>query len=91
MERLFCWFSKKDTILCGDFNIDLFKCDSHSGTKQFIDVMFSLGLYPLIIRPSRIYATSTTLIDNIFTSVFEYNIDSELFINYISEDLTIFV
>ena len=44
IERLFV--RNKDTFfLCGDFNIDLFKCDSHSDTKQFIDLVCSLDLY----------------------------------------------
>ena len=76
-------------FLSGDFNIDLFKRDSRSGTKQFIDVMYSLGLYPLIIRQSRISATSATLIDNIFTSELDYNIDNGLLINDISDHLPI--
>ena len=65
IERLFNRVRNKDTLfLCGYLNTDLLKCDSNSGTKQFIDLMYSLGLYPLIKRPSRITTTSATLIDN---------------------------
>ena len=40
----------------------------HVQTAQFVDMMSSNGLPPLITRPSRVTATSTTLIDNIFTN-----------------------
>ena len=40
----------------------------HKGTNDFIDQLFSLGLYPLIDRPSRITTSSATLIDTIFTN-----------------------
>ena len=92
IERLFNRVRNKDTLfLCGDFNIDLLKCDSHGGMKQFIDLMYSLGLYPLIKRPSRITTTSATLIDNMFTSELECKIDSGLLVNDISDHLSIFV
>ena len=49
----------------------MLKCDSHGGMKQFIDFMYSPGLYPLIKRTSRITITSATLIHNMFTSELE--------------------
>ena len=46
--------------------IDLLKNGEHVGTTKFIDAMYSIGLYPLIDKPSRITQYSATLIDNIF-------------------------
>ena len=89
IEHLFNHVRNKDTLfLCGDFNIDLLKCDSHSGTKQFIDLMYGLGFYPLIKRPGKI--TTTSVIDNIFTSEPECKIDSGLLVNDISDHLPTF-
>ena len=56
-------------FLCGYFNIDILKHDSHSGTKHFVDTMYSLNLYPLINTPTRVTRESATLIDNIFTNL----------------------
>ena len=61
--------------MCPGSNIICFNCQS--GTKQFIDLMYNIGLYPLIKRPSRITTTSATLIDNILTSEIECKIDSD--------------
>ena len=54
--------------ICGDFNIDLLHCEEQTESKHFLDQMFSSGLYPLITRPTRITATTATIIDNIFCS-----------------------
>ena len=59
-------------------------------TKHFLDTMYSLGLYPLIDRPSRITSHSSSLIDNIFTNAKYYNSVSGLLINDITDHLPIF-
>ena len=53
----------KTILVCGDLNIDLLKHESHNSTRNFIDMMYSLGLHPLIYKPTRITDTSATLID----------------------------
>ena len=64
-DRLFNQVAIKKTIfICGDFNIDLFKHDSHSATKYFLHLMFSLGIYPVINKPTRISNVLATLIDH---------------------------
>ena len=44
---------------------------SHVHTAQFVDMMSSSRFLPLITRPTRVTATSATLIDNIFTNYLE--------------------
>ena len=80
--------SIKTIFVYGDFNIDLLKHEIHNNTKQFLDTMYSLGLYPLIDKPTRITDNSTTLIDNIFTNELCFNLTSG--INDISDHLPIF-
>ena len=79
----------KTAYMCGDFNVDLLQYDKHNATNNFIDQLYSLGLHPLITRPTRITSRSNTLIDNIFTTSLS-NIQSGLIINYISDHLPIF-
>ena len=57
--------SAKTICVCGEFNIDLLKPDNRSNTNHFLDIMYSLGLYLLIDKPTRITNISATLIDNI--------------------------
>ena len=72
--------------MCGDFNIDLLKHETHNNTKQCLDTMHSLGLY----TPTRITDSSTTLIDNIFTNELHFNLTSGIMFNDISDHLPIF-
>ena len=59
---------KKICYLSGDFNIDLFKSDTHSRTADFLNLMHSHAFVPLITRPTRVTNISATLIDNIYTN-----------------------
>ena len=76
--------------ICGDFNIDLMKQDTHSHTTQYLDTMFSMGLYPLITKPSRITTHSATLIDNIFSNELKHDHISGLLLNDITDHLPVF-
>ena len=82
--------SAKTIFLCGDFNIDLLKHENRSNTKHFLDIMYILGLYPLIDKPTRITDISTTQIINIFTNELLHHLTSGILINCISDHLHIF-
>ena len=71
-------------------NVDLLEYGSDTNTTHHVDTMFSLGLHPLIDKPTRITAYSATLIDNISTNEIDNTISSGLLINDISDDLLIF-
>ena len=73
--------------MCGDFNIDLLKHETNNNTKHFLDTMHSLGLYPLIDKPTRIRDGLTTLIDNIFTNELRFNLTSDIMFNDSSDHL----
>ena len=52
--------------------------------------MYSLGMYPLISKPTRIPSTSATLIDNIFTNEIKYDVNSGVLISDFSDHLPVF-
>ena len=79
----------KTVFLCGDMNVDLLKYGSDTNT-HYVDTMFSLGLYPLIDKPTRITTYSATLIDNMFNNELYSTISNGLLINDISDHLPIF-
>ena len=82
---------RKTVFLCGDFNIDILKHKVNKGTKSFLDTMYSIGLYPLIDRPTRISNHSFTLIDNVFTNVTNHKVTSGILVSDITDHLPIFV
>ena len=53
--------------ICGDFNLDILKCDANSRVKSFLHHLFSCSYFPKILSPTRITENSQTLIDNFFT------------------------
>ena len=78
---------------CGDFNINLLKYNKNQPTKEFVDMMYSFGLYPLISKPTRITSEGATLIDNIFTNDIDCTNTrcNGLLITDISDHLPVFV
>ncbi|XP_042076683.1 uncharacterized protein LOC106633234 [Haplochromis burtoni] len=90
MEDLFTNINQKRMFICGDFNIDLLNPNHNKSTEEFIDSMYSIGLFPLITRPTRITSHCATLLDNIFTNIIEGKIKSGLLINDISDHLPVF-
>ena len=90
LEEILTPIKNKSLYLCGDFNIDLLKYETHDQTRHFTDMLFSLGLFPLINRPTRITNTSETLIDNIFTNFISSVNYSGILISDISDHLPVF-
>ena len=82
---------RKTVFLCGDFNIDILKHKVNQGTKSFLDTKYSIGLYPLVDRPTRISNHSFSLIDNIFTNVTNHKVASGILVSDITDHLPIFV
>ena len=80
----------KYIYLMGDFNLNLMNHESHQQTSEFLDIMYSNMLFPLITRPTRITSYTATLIDNIFTNHVENYLFSGLLFTDISDHLPIF-
>ena len=58
----------KYIYLMGDFNINLLNHESHGQTAEFLEIMYTSFLFPLITKPTRVTSTTATIIDNIFTN-----------------------
>ena len=58
----------KSCYILGDMNTDILIQVTHIKTGQFVDIMFSNSFLPVITRPTRVTATSATLIDHIFNN-----------------------
>ena len=69
----------------GDYNIDLLKYKGNHHVNEFIDLMMSASMFPVITKPTRISQYSTSLIDNIFTNNIAYTHRSYILINQISD------
>ena len=64
------------TYLIGGFNIDLLKYENCKYSQTLLQCMQSFSMLPTIDKPTRVYGSSATLIDNIFTNNLTNNISS---------------
>ena len=61
----------KNCYLLGDFNINLLSVNDSYIAGEFLDIIYSSFFKPLISKHTRITTNTATLIDNIFTNVFD--------------------
>ena len=54
-----------------DFNVKLLNYNKHNQTNEFLDYIASNSSIPLILQPTTITSHSNTVIDNIFSSIFD--------------------
>ena len=66
---------KKDVILIGDFNMNLFDFDKNKGVQSFSNLMFRFGMIPTINKPKRVTRHTATAIDHVFTNTLMDNIE----------------
>ena len=77
----------KKHIICGDFNIDIKKCETNDETNLFLDSIYSFSQYLLINVPIRITDTSATIIGIFFTNVINGESKSRVLI----DDITVYL
>lgn len=75
-------------IVCGDFNLDCYK---NQDFKVLSEVMSCFNLIPLVKWPTRVTATTCTLIDNIFTNYYNSESLCCVFDNYISDHRSVYL
>ena len=52
----------------GDININVLNFEKHIKTEYYLEGLFSNGFVPIIVKPTRITASSATLIDHMYTN-----------------------
>ena len=57
---------KTPCVVIGDVNIDLIKSSSHVGTQEYLNNLLIHNFLPSLLLPTRITATTSTLIDHIY-------------------------
>ena len=81
---------KRILFLCGDININLLDYKLTNRTQHFVDQPFTLSLFPLINRPTRLSDQHVSIIDNILTNAINTNINCGIILEDISEHFPIF-
>ena len=84
----------KNTLICGDFNMDLLQLKNKPAVNDFLDVLLSTGFIPTITYPTRLNPNhnSASLIDNVFAKITQsvINCTSGILTNRTSDHMPIF-
>ena len=64
--------TKYNIFVMGDFNIDLLQYESHNNTDEFLNTIISHSFLPYILQPTRVTDRSSTVIDNIFSNITDF-------------------
>ena len=80
----------KKVLLMGDFNIDLLKFESDARINTFIDNMISLGMLPIITKPTRVTKDTATLIDHIYLNTSNSSVTSGIIITDVADHFGVF-
>ena len=62
-------------FLVGDLNINSLDCSINTNIRDFFNLVFQDGVFPLLNKPTRVTKSSTTIIDHVLTNTI---IDSEV-------------
>ncbi len=82
---------KLPSFICGDLNINLLNCSTHSDTNDYLNTFYAASFYPLIDKPTRVTTKSYSLIDHIFTNVLDSKITPGVLFNDITDHFPIFM
>ena len=75
-------------VIMGDMNYDLLNT-SNSYVNNFVNNFFEFGMYPLINVPTRITATTASILDHFWTNIVDKPIKSAVLVHKISDHLPI--
>ena len=72
--------------LTDDFKINLLNTDKHVPTSDYLEMLYTYNMCPLINKPTRVKQNSASLIDNIFTNISLHT--SDLFSGILYTDIS---
>ena len=82
---------KKSCVIMGDINIDLLKYNLHNKTNEYVDNVISRGFLPLITKPTRVFPSSATLIDHIYSNNISAQVSSGIIITDVADHFGTFL
>ena len=68
IKTLICKNQGKPLFLVGDLNINSLDHSINTNVRDFFNLIFQNGIFPLINRPTRVTKSSATIIDHVLTN-----------------------
>ena len=77
--------AKRTFYILGDINININENDSSTPTKKYINTINSNGAHSIITKPTRVTASSATLIDHIITNDIAHTVVPSVLLSDLSD------
>lgn len=84
-----CNDKKLETIILGDFNLDILQFGIIPNANKYIELLFANGFLQTVTRPTRISLNTATCIDHVITNKIYNSYDTTLIVSKISDHLPI--
>ena len=81
--------SDKPTIICGDFNVDMFLNETCTNSNDFLNNFMEKGFIPLISKTTRVSKSTQTCIDGIWVNFYDDKLQSRILDSSISDHFPI--
>ena len=81
----------KEIYITGDFNFNLLQIENDPNSLKFFNLITSYGFLPHITEPTRVTASTATVIDNIFSNNIKNNINAGNILLNISDHFPQFI
>ena len=60
--------NRHEIYIFGDMNINFLKFNEHAQTEEFLDMLYTNNILPIITKPTRLTDHTATLIDHVYTN-----------------------
>ena len=81
---------RKIIYISGDFNLDLLRWEENSAVADFMNICHSKLFFNTINKPTRVTATSATLIDHIWSNDINGIVDNGIIYSKVSDHFPVF-
>ena len=83
-------FGNHKVSINGDFNINLIEETQSGGALKYLSLFFTGGLFPVILRPTRIGSSTASLLDHMWTSFIDRVSNTGIIMSNISDHFPVF-
>ena len=78
-------------FLVGDLSINSLDCSINTNIRDFFNLVFQDGVFPILNRPTRVTKSSATIIDHVLTNtIIDSEVRSDIIKTNISDHFVVF-
>jgi len=79
-----------EIIVCGDFNLDVLKCNTNNFVADYINTLYSNGILQIVTKPTRFTGNLATCLDHILVNPSTDSFETLILTTLISDHFPVF-